>query len=229
MNETAADRPPTLRQDGAVFVLDLGDGENRFNPAWVAAIEGHLDGVEAADGPRALVTVATGKFWSNGLDLEYLGAHPDELGAFLDRVHRLFGRVLGLGAPTVAAVQGHAFAAGAMLAVCHDRVVMREDRGFWCVPEVDLRMPFTAGMTALLTGRLPGATAREAMLTGRRYGGPDAVAAGIADAVAPQDEVLARALDLACPLAEKDPATVARIKARLHAGALAELARHQEL
>ena len=218
---------PTLDRDGEVFVLHLGDGENRFNPAWVQAVEEHLAAVEQADAPRALVTTATGKFWSNGLDLDYLGAHQDELAGFVDRVHRLFAAVLGAGFPTVAAVGGHAFAAGAMLAVCHDQVVMRADRGYWCVPEVNLRLPFTPGMTALLRERLPMATAREAMLTARRYGGAEAVEAGIADVAVDADAVQPTAVDRARSLAHHDGPTLATIKARLHAPALEALAAHQ--
>ncbi len=57
---------PNLTRDGDVFVLDLGADENRFNPTWVAGVNAALDEVEAAEGPRALVTTASGKFWSNG-------------------------------------------------------------------------------------------------------------------------------------------------------------------
>ncbi len=56
---------------------------------------------------------------------------------------------------TVAAVNGHAFAAGAMLATAHDHVVMREDRGYWCLPEVDLGLPLTAAMYAVVAAHLP--------------------------------------------------------------------------
>ena len=119
----------SLRRDGDVFLLDLGDGENRFHPDWVSSVEAALDEVEGTEGPRALVTCATGKYWSNGLDLEWLFSHPDDAGAFVSRVHRLFARVLTLPVPTVAAVQGHCFAAGAMLALAHDWTVMRLDRG----------------------------------------------------------------------------------------------------
>ena len=226
---SASDTVPTLTRDGEVFVLHLGDGENRFNPPWLQAVEEHLAAVERADAPRALVTTASGKFWSNGLDLDYLGAHEDELAEFVDRVHRLFAAVLGAGFPTVAAVGGHAFAAGAMLAVCHDHVVMRADRGYWCVPEVNLRLPFTPGMTALLRERLPMATAREAMLTARRYGGAEAVEAGIADAAVDADAVQPAALDHARSLAHLDGPTLATIKARLHAPALDALRALEEL
>ena len=61
---------PTLDRDGDVFVLDLGDGENRFNPDSLRELGALLDEVVAAPGPRALVTTATGTIWSNGLDLD---------------------------------------------------------------------------------------------------------------------------------------------------------------
>ena len=70
---------PTLDRSDDVFVLDLGDTENRFHPDWLAAVDAALDEVEGAAGPRALVTAATGKFFSNGLDLDWVGAHPDEM------------------------------------------------------------------------------------------------------------------------------------------------------
>ena len=144
----------SLQRDGDVFVLDLGSDENRFNGDSVAAIEACLDEVEAAPGPRALVTVASGKIWSNGLDLDWMGAHPDEFAPFLHRLHGLFARLLACGVPTVAALQGHSFAAGAMLALAHDLRVMRADRGFFCLPEVDIRIPFTPAMSALIQARL---------------------------------------------------------------------------
>jgi Delta3-Delta2-enoyl-CoA isomerase len=214
---------PSLRRDGDVHLLDLGDGENRFTPEWLGELEAALEEVEALEAPRALVTCATGKFLSNGLDLEWLGAHGDEMPAYVARVHGLFARLLGAGVPTVVAVQGHAFAAGAMLVCAHDHVVMREDRGWWCVPEVDIRIPFTEGMNALLAARLPVRTAHEAMTTGRRYAGPEALAAGIVDEVAPEGELLERATAWAQAQAGKDPGTLRTIKQRLHAPALAAL------
>ena len=52
--------------------------------------------------------------------------------------------------PTIAALNGHAFAAGMMLALAHDYRVMRDDRGFLCLPEVDLHMPFAPGMNSII-------------------------------------------------------------------------------
>ena len=126
--------------------------------------------------------------------------------------------------PTVAAVNGHMFAAGGMLALAHDYRVMRADRGYFCLPEVDLGLPFSPGMNALIQAKLPNATAHEAMLTGRRYGGVDALAAGIVHQAVPEAEVTSAALALAAPLAAKDGGTMAKIRTRMYAPVLAALA-----
>lgn len=214
---------PDLDRDGEVFVLDLGDDENRFNPPWVDAVDALLDEVVASDGPRALVTRATGKFWSNGLDLAWMAEHPEEVGPFVGRVHALLARVLSLPVPAVASCQGHVFAAGAMLALAHDARVMRADRGFFCLPEVDIAIPFTPGMGALIQARLAPQTAHEAMTTGRRYGGVDAAAAGIVDEAVGEQRVLEAAVERARPLSGKAGATLGAIKEQMYAQPLALL------
>jgi len=214
---------PTLTQDGPLWTIDLGDDENRFSPEWLGAAECFLDDLAASTEPAALVTSGTGKFYSNGLDLDWLGAHPDELGSYVGRVQALFARVLTLPVPTVAAVNGHAFGAGAMLAMAHDFRVMRTDRGYFCFPEVDIHIPFTSGMNALILAKLTPQAAVASMTTGRRYGADDACAAGIVDAVAPVEELAAVAADRVRDLAGKDRATLATIKATMFADGVAAL------
>ncbi|MCW2615694.1 MAG: enoyl-CoA hydratase [Frankiales bacterium] len=214
---------PQLDRDGEVFVLDLGSDENRLNPTWIGAVMALLDEVAAAEGPRALVTTATGKIWSNGIDLEWLMAHYAEVTPFIDSVHGLFARVLSLPVPTVAACQGHVFAAGGMLALAHDFRVMRADRGFFCLPEVDIDIPFTAGMSALIVGRLTPQVAHDAMTTGRRYGGEQALAAGIVDAAVAEDAVRSTAVEQARALTAKAGPTLGAIKEQLYVTQLAAL------
>jgi len=214
---------PSLTREGEIFVLDLGNGENRFNNDSLGAIERCLDEVQAAPAPRALVTTASGKIWSNGLDLEWMAANQELICEFVPRLHELLARVLELDVPCVAALQGHTFAAGAMLALAHDQRVMRADRGFFCLPEVDIRIPFTHGMNALIAARLSKHAAHEAMTTGLRYGGLDAQAAGIVDRAVAEDRVRTEAIELAAALASKDPDTLGAIKRRLYEAPLAAL------
>ncbi|MCO6006536.1 enoyl-CoA hydratase/isomerase family protein [Actinoallomurus purpureus] len=209
-----------LRRDGDVRILRFDEGENRFSPGFLDELEKILDDLEATRGPRALVTTGTGKFFSNGLDLDWLTSNPDQWNPYLDRVHALFARFLTLPMPTVAALNGHTFAAGAMLALTHDHRVMRTDRGYFCLPEVDLGLSFTPGMAALIQARLPKVTAHEAMVTGRRYGAEDAREAGIVHRTAPEAEVLTTALEVAAPLAGKDGGTVAKIRTAMYEAVL---------
>lgn len=211
---------PTLDRQNNVFVLDLGDGENRFHPDWIASVNESLDEVEKADGARALVTAATGKFFSNGLDLEWLFTHGDQYQEYVVSVHELFARVLSLPLITVAALQGHTFAAGAMLSLAHDFRVMRADRGYWCLPEADIEIPFSRGMSALIQARLAPQAAHEAMTTARRYSGTDALAAGIVDRAVDEDSVRRTALEIAGSMTGKAGDTLGTIKTRMYAPAL---------
>jgi enoyl-CoA hydratase/carnithine racemase len=214
---------PKLDRDGDVWILDLGEDENRFHPDWMTAVSESIDEVVATPAPRALVTTARGKIWSNGLDLDWLGQNQDKVDDYVTQVHELFAKVLAAPVPTVAAIQGHAFAAGAMLTLAHDWRVMRADRGFWCLPEANINIPFTPGMSALIQSKLTPATQTNAMLAARRFGGEDALAAGIVDATAAEDSVVADAVALAATQAGKDGATLGTIKTRMHAQALAAL------
>ncbi len=208
---------PTLDRSDDVYVLDLGDTENRFHPDWVAAVDAALEEVERAEGPRALVTAATGKFFSNGLDLDWLSAHAEQREEYLRSVQALFARVLTLPVVTVAALQGHVFAAGAMLSLAHDVRVMRADRGFWCLPEADIGLPFAPGMSALIQARLTPQTAHEAMVTARRYGGTDALAAAIVDSAVDEAAVRDTAVRFAAAQAAKAGDTLGAIKRGMYA------------
>ncbi|WP_313407929.1 enoyl-CoA hydratase-related protein [Aeromicrobium sp.] len=206
--------------DGPVWVLNLGNDENRFSPDALARITTQLDELAHGNDPAVLVTTGTGKFFSNGLDLQWLSDHPAELGSYVDRVHALFAKVLTLPLPTIAAINGHAFGAGAMLAMAHDFRTMREDRGFFCFPEVDIHIPFTPGMAALIQAKITPAAAVESMTTGRRYSGPEAHRVGIVDAVASHSELVENAASSVAALAGKDRATLRTIKETMYASAI---------
>jgi len=209
-----------LEQRGDVWVVHMRNDENRFNRPSVDALHAALDEVDAVEGPAALVITGEGKFFSNGLDLDWVMAGGDGTEGFIDDVHRLLGRVLGFAAVTVAAVNGHAFAGGGMLAVAHDYIVMREDRGFWCLPEVDLGLPLTPAMFAVVAAHLPAQALQDSCLSGRRYSGPEALAAGIVDEVAAEADVLDRAVARAAELADKNRGVIREHTRLLYGDAL---------
>jgi len=216
---------PEIERAGDVFVLRWNDGENRFHDRSLAAWSAALDQVEKADGAKALVTTGTGKFFSNGLDLDWALSHrKDDFQGYLSEVLGILRRVLVMPCITVAAVNGHAFGAGAQLAMAHDFRVMRAERGYFCMPEIDMKAPLHPGMIAILKERMPKQTVHEVIVTGRRFGGADAAEAGIVQETRPEAEVVPRAVEIAAGLAGKADPVMTRLKADLYSDVLQALA-----
>ena len=121
-----------LTRQGEVFILTMNDGENRWNTTFVREFSSALDEVEASTGPAALITTsATEKFFSNGLDLEWRTTEGEHRGgdraAFGGEFMALMSRLITFPLPTLAAVNGHAFGAGFISALCHDVRFMRSE------------------------------------------------------------------------------------------------------
>jgi enoyl-CoA hydratase/carnithine racemase len=195
-----------LEREGEVFVLEMDDGENRWNTTFVRAFAAALDEVESSEGPAALVTTSsTEKFFSNGLDLEWRASEGEHRGgdrdAFGPEFMQLMSRIITLPVPTIAAINGHAFGAGFMCALCHDIRFMRADRGFACANEVEIGMVIPNPELALFRHKLPMNVFFETVQLARRWTGPDAHAAGVVQQIEPlenlKDAAVRRASELA--------------------------------
>ncbi|MEL6958278.1 MAG: enoyl-CoA hydratase/isomerase family protein [Pseudomonadota bacterium] len=164
---------------GKIAVLTLNNAENKQNPAFAEAMLKALDEAEADKSVKALVmTSSDEKNWSQGVDLNFLnsalkdGRH-DEIKGFMYGMNDVFARLLTLPFPTIAAITGHAFGNGAMLACSCDFRFMRSDRGYFCFPEVDVSIPFLPSMIAYCRKAVPEYRFNEMKLTGRRVGAPE--------------------------------------------------------
>ncbi len=205
----------TLETQGEVLILRMDAGENRFGNAEIQQWNELLDEALASEGPKALVTTGTGKFYSNGLDLEYMQSGEVDPATYVETALAIMSRVLTFPAITVAAMNGHAFGAGAQIALAHDYRIMRKDRGYFCMPEIDLGMPLHPGMTALIQARLPIQTAHEVIATGTRYSGEMALDRRIVDRVEDEADVLSSAVEMAAGLAAKAAPVMSRLKAEM--------------
>ena len=213
-----------LSRDGDVFVLRMKSGENRFNPDFIGAMNAALDEVEASRGAAALVTTGDGKFYSNGLDLDWLAQQEHAASMeFLATVLALFARLVGFPLPTCAAMNGHTFAGGAMLAMAHDWRVMRADRGYFCLPELDLGMPLAHGMRSLLKEKLERRVFRDVILTGARLSAEQCLGLGVVDATAPEAEVVSQATERLRPLAAKSRDACKALKRGMYVELLEDL------
>ena len=163
-------------KDENVAVITMTNGENRHNPTFTEAILKAFDEIEA-DGDITAVVITSNdpKNWSQGIDLLWM---MDVFGKkdfqsikdFMYGLNRIFKRILLYPMPVVAAISGHAFGDGSIMACACDFRFMRSDKGFFCFPEVDISIPFLPGMFALLRKAMPYYKFEEAVFSGRRMG-----------------------------------------------------------
>ncbi|MCP4750406.1 MAG: enoyl-CoA hydratase [Proteobacteria bacterium] len=195
-----------LKREGEVFILTMDDGENRWNTTFVREFAEALNEVEASEGAAALVTTSsTEKFFSNGLDLEWRAAKGEHRGGdrevFGGEFMRLMGRIITFPIPTIAAINGHAFGAGFMCALCHDIRYMRSDRGFACANEVEIGMVIPNPELALFRHKLPMNAFFETVQLAKRWTGPDALEAGVVQQIESLENLVGAAVQRAGELA----------------------------
>jgi enoyl-CoA hydratase/carnithine racemase len=199
----------------------MSSGENRFNPTFLQAVLDTLDMIENDTDAAALVmTSAHEKIFSNGIDLEWMipvikGGDTAAFTDFFDRLNGLFKRLLTYPMVTIAAINGHAFAGGAIVCGAFDVRFMRSDRGFFCLPEVDLGIPFLPGMNALLKKAVPLSTLIEMQLSGCRLTADQCQQKGIVAKALHGDQLLPEALAYAKTIRKHRP-VVAELKKRLY-------------
>lgn len=205
----------TLTREGAAFTLTLHNG-GVFNPDSLAAFNEALDAVLDDTSADLLLITGEDKNFSQGLDLEYLGSAPEGAMAFVGDCMRMVGRLLRFPLPVAAVVNGHAFGLGAMITLASDYKVMRQDRGYFCLPEVDLGMTLTERMNALVCSKLSGNVLRDVLLTGKRVTGPEAASLGIVDAAASIEDLFDTATVIAAPMRGKSRQALSGLKRGLN-------------
>ena len=220
-----------VSNDVDVYVLHLESGEkneNRLNEQFVRDFSNALDEVRkrAKGGPAALVTVGNGKHYSDGLDLAFvLGLGSNEaMIAFLKTVEILLFKLVTFPMPTVAAVNGHAFAGGMLLALAHDYRIANEEKGFWSMSEIDIPATLTPGFSALLNAKLSPMIASHMMITGSRLNAKEMQSHGVIWQTAKGEAaVLAEAVKLAGKYGVKAKPVMGEIKEDLWYAAAKQL------
>jgi len=216
-----------LSHQGNIHILAIKAPEgNAVDEKLVAAMHEALDSVEAVvgDGPGALVITGSGKAFSVGINLAVVMQYaPEKIEVFDKALKKLFGRLMNFKMPTLAAINGHAFAAGAFLALACDYRIMRNDRGWFCFSEVDVGVPIGAAEMAMAKDKLSASVCRDAVLTGKRYTGPESLQANIVDAICAEEDLLPTAVEMIGGLAEKQRGIFSTLKATLYSDTVAGL------
>ncbi|NLV22066.1 MAG: enoyl-CoA hydratase/isomerase family protein [Syntrophomonadaceae bacterium] len=149
------------KKDGTVAIMTMNNGENRHNPVWVEAMLSTYADIMADPEIKAIVlTSSDSKNFSLGVDTEWLMKTMGEndypsVENWLHSNGEVFRTFLMSPVPTIAAITGHAFGNGAMLAGSCDFRFMRSDRGYFCFPEIDLGIQFAPSMIEWMKRIMP--------------------------------------------------------------------------
>ena len=197
------------RGEGVVeLVLDDPDRRNTMTAAMTAAWQEAVVGLRADPGVRCVLVRATGSAFCAGGDVTWVGADAGAgvaaLRARMLPFYRAWLSLRDVEVPLVAAVQGPAVGAGAVLALMADvRLVSPSAR--FSVPFTRLGMHPGMGALHLLREVAGVAVARDLLLTGRVVDGQEMLRLGLATVLHPDEELEEQAVRTAHAVAATAP------------------------
>jgi enoyl-CoA hydratase len=187
-----------------------------------------LERLREADGRPVLLT-GSGDAFSAGLNLKELASlDASGMATFLRLLERCMSALYQYPGPTVAWVNGHAIAGGAVLTLaCDVRIATDDPKARIGLNEVALGVRFPPRVLRVVRDRVPPAHHTSAILGAALFSPDGALAHGLLDAVSEEPEKLARA-ELAT-LAKLPPDAYAATKAALRGSVAATLASDEAL
>lgn len=183
--------------DDAIATLNLerpGDGPNRVDDAFLAALADAVDELAGRSGLRGVVVTSAQPDFLVGADIDAIYAlhEPADALALARRFTALLRRLETLGTPVVAAVDGRALGGGLELALaCHHRIATDRPATRLGLPEMRLGLMPGGGGTQRLPRLIGVRPALELMLDGTELDARSAHGRGIVDALAADGDELA--------------------------------------
>ncbi|KAK9470732.1 enoyl-CoA hydratase/isomerase [Dipodascopsis tothii] len=193
--------PPTLitlSKTDKYYLITMSHGQdNRMTSAFNMAFLQALDVLETVHLPRQrlplVTTSANPKFFSNGLDLQHaISTHR----FWNDSFYMLMQRLLAYPVPCIAWINGHAFAGGFIIAMCHDYRVMNPDKGFLCMNEIEFDAPLKGPLSSLFRQKTTPTQYQRIALEAARFTSEAALREGLIHARGAEPEVAALAAKL---------------------------------
>ena len=167
------------------------------------------------DDPDVRVLIIRGageRGFSAGADISEFGTAPSFVESRRARHDRdLWGLMLSLPLPLVAAIHGHALGAGCEMSMCCDLRIASEDARLG-LPEVNLGYIPSAGGTQLLPRTISPGVAMGLILSGDAIDAQEAWRLGLVQRVVPRERLYPEALALAHSLARRPAEALRRAK-----------------
>ncbi|WP_339490856.1 enoyl-CoA hydratase [Pseudomonas sp. EL_65y_Pfl2_R95] len=218
MSETLVERPSTAV---ALIRLNRPDARNALNQAVREQLAAHFTALGNDPEVRCIVLTGGEQVFAAGADIRDM-AERGAMEMHLRQTHRLWSAIAQCPKPVIAAVNGYALGGGCELAMHADLIVAGQSASF-AQPEVRVGVMPGAGGTQRLTRAVGKFQAMRLLLTGLSVKADEALRMGLVSEVVADDQVQARALELAELIASMPPLAVMQIKEVLLAGQDASL------
>jgi enoyl-CoA hydratase/carnithine racemase len=203
----------------AEITLNRPEAMNSISSAMAAELTRACAELAAAPEVRVVVFGAAGeRAFCAGADLkERAGMTDADIMRQRPVIRAVFGALLALPQPAIAAVHGFALGGGCELALSCDLVVADETATFG-LPEVTVGLVPGGGGTQLALRRLGPGRAADLVLTGRKVGIEEAMRLGLVDRRVPAGQDGPAALELAGQIAANSPVAVRAAKRAIRHG-----------
>ncbi len=209
--------------------LDRPQVVNAYNIQMRDDFSEALSAVKQDPDTRALLITGEGRGFCAGADLTEFGSAPSQVIARQVRWERdVWGQLVNLDKPIVAAVHGYCIGSGLEIALLCDLTVAATGTVF-ALPEVQLGMIPAAGGTQTLPRAVGVSRALDLLLTGRRIEAEEALSMGLVTRLTTPESLRDEAWRLADSLAELPVEAVAALKQALRQGMDLDLPRALEL
>lgn len=194
-----------VRQDGRVGIIQLHrpEARNALNRQIMEEVIDALQRFDADDAIGCMIVTGNEKVFAAGADIKQM--------ATATAVEMLNNPFIGywdalkrISKPVIAAVSGWCLGGGCELAMACDTIVASETAAFG-QPEINLGVIPGAGGTQRLTRAVGKAIAMDIVLSDRRLTAAEALQFGLVSRVAPVDQYMGVALEMAQAIAGKSP------------------------
>ncbi|MCB0128954.1 MAG: enoyl-CoA hydratase/isomerase family protein, partial [Caldilineaceae bacterium] len=193
------------RTEGRVGIVQINrpDALNALNAQVLSEITTALRAFDNDDTTGCVILTGNDKAFAAGADIKAM-AQATVVEMMNSPMMQYWEAIRDTQKPLIAAVNGWCLGGGCELAMICDLIIAGEGAKFG-QPEINLAIIPGAGGTQRLTRAVGKAVAMDMVLSGRRLSAQEALDFGLVSRVAPDDDLMTLALEVATAIADKSP------------------------
>ena len=160
------DRTVGYVYDAPIHYVVLNNADAAVDMDIINKFQEIYDQIEKSTGPGVVVTMGSGsKVFCQGFSLPYWGKDVLNPVKSISANQAVLSKILTLGLPTMAVMNGHAYAGGLILGLAHDfRIMTSDSKKRLCLSEINLGFAMPRGYGALVGATIPAKAFRELAL-----------------------------------------------------------------